>query len=268
MVDLAPLKRAVRHVEDVAQRTLSTVGLRQSDERIAAEAQDYWNSSNERHWANNSHWRTGSAFAVDPAGTDLWAEIGRRNLDQFERAARHAGFTGPWGRVLEWGCGGGANAVHFAPRADEFIGVDVSAASIEECGRQVRAVCDTPFRPVHIDAATPEKVVDEVGGCRVFVSYYVFELLPSPAYGVRLLRLARRLLEPGGLAVIQIKYSDHRWRTRSRGRGYRSGLAEMTTYRIEEFWQLAEDCGLRPLSVELVPRNEVDERYAYFALSG
>ena len=40
----------------------------------------------------------------------------------------------------------------------------------------------------------------------------------------------------------------------------------MTSYPIAAFWQLAADCGLRPVSVELVPRDELDERYAYFVL--
>lgn len=67
--------------------------------------------------------------------------------------------------------------------------------------------------------------------------------------------------------MIQIKYDEGRFWTRPRRRAYRSGLADMTTYPISEFWQLAVTCGLRPESVELVPKNELDERYAYFLLS-
>lgn len=46
--------------------------------------------------------------------------------------------------------------MHFAPRAKEFIGVDISADSLRECARQVDAVCDTPFRPVVVSVAEPE----------------------------------------------------------------------------------------------------------------
>lgn len=259
---LSTVKHGVRRAQDTAHRLLATAGLRQSEIKISSDAQAYWNSPETARWRSDSHWRTGAAFA----GTDLWSEIGRRHLTIFERATRTVGFQRNWGRVLEWGCGGGANAVHFAPRADEFIGVDVSAESLAECGREVAAVTDTPWRPVLIDVAEPEQALREVPGCDVWMSFYVFELVPSPEYGQRLLSIARRMLSSGGLALVQIKYSDGRWATRSRYRSYRSGLASMTTYRIEEFWVLAERSGLVPETVELVPRNELDERYAYFLL--
>lgn len=50
-------------------------------------------------------------------------------------------------------------------------------------------------------------------------------------------------------------------------RAYRTGLAEMTTYPIAAFWELAAACGLQPEAIQLVPKNELDERYAYFLLS-
>jgi cyclopropane fatty-acyl-phospholipid synthase-like methyltransferase len=181
---------------------------------------------------------------------------------------RMMGFERPWNRVLEWGCGGGANAVHLAPRAKEFIGVDVSADSLRECQRQVNSVCVTPFRPVLVTVAEPEQVLRHVDGpCDLFLCVYVFELIPTPEYGGRLLRIARELLASDGLALVQIKYDAGRWWTKSRRRAYRSGAAKMTTYPIDVFWELAVTCGLQPESVQLVPKNELDRRYAYFLLS-
>lgn len=128
-------------------------------------------------------------------------------------------------------------------------------------------VCDTPFRPVAIDVADPEAAVPQIGGgCDIFLSFYVFELIATPEYGERLLRIAHQVLAPGGLGLIQIKYDTGGWRTRSRRRSYRRRLAEMTTYRIDEFWKLAVRCGLTPKAVTLVPVNELDRRYAYFFL--
>lgn len=262
-MDSATARRAVRRGADVAQRMLATAGMRQSDARISADAQAYWRQPGDAEWQSNSHWRTGTAFA----GSDLWSEIGRRHLAMFERGTRTAEFTRPWGRVLDWGCGGGANAIHFAPRADEYIGVDISAETLTRCGLEVAAVSDTPWRPVLIDVTEPEQALQKVDGCDVWLCFYVFELIPSPEYGQRLLRIAHQQLAPGGLAFIQIKYSDGRRATRSRRRSYRSGLASMTTYRIDEFWELTQRCGFVPESVELVPRNELDERYAYFLLT-
>ncbi|MEU5264218.1 class I SAM-dependent methyltransferase [Amycolatopsis sp. NPDC021455] len=264
------LPDAVRHAKRVAveaeklfHRALTTVGARQPESRISADAQDYWRRPADATWRGNSHWRDAPVFG----GTDLWDRIGARHLELFDAGARMCGFERPWHRVLEWGCGGGANAVRFAPRAGEFIGVDISAETLQECAKQVGAVCDTPFRPIAIDVADPESAVPRVEGpCDVFLSFYVFELVPTPEYGERLLRIAHEVLAPGGLALIQIKYSDGRWRTRSRRRAYRRGLAEMTTYPIDEFWQLSRACGFAPKAVHLVPRDELDERYAYFFL--
>lgn len=256
-------KRVAVEVEKLFHRVLVAAGAQQSESRISADAQDYWHHPADGNWRGNSHWRDAPVFG----GTGLWDKIGAGHLELFDSGARMCGFERPWTRVLEWGCGGGANAVHFAPRAAEFVGVDISPETLVECEKQVAAVCDTPFRPIAIDVADPESAVPRVEGwCDVFLSFYVFELIPTPEYGERLLRIAHEVLAPGGLALIQVKYSDGRWRTRSRRRAYRRGLAEMTTYPIDEFWQIAQRCGFTPQAVHLVPRNELDERYAYFFL--
>ncbi|OLF15712.1 class I SAM-dependent methyltransferase [Actinophytocola xanthii] len=257
------VRQAGGQVEELLQRTLSRVGMSQPETTISADAQDYWSDAGGARWKANSHWRDASVFD----GSDLWSRIGRRHLEMFQRGARLTGFDRPWGRVVEWGCGGGANAVHFAEAATEFVGVDVSAESLEECGRQVAAHCDTPYRPVLVEVADPERAVDEIGPCDVFLCCYVFELLPTPEYGERLLRVAQRLLKPGGLALIQVKYHDGGFWTRSRRRAYRTGVAGMTSYGIAEFWELVTKSGLRPESVQLVPKDELDERYAYFVVS-
>jgi SAM-dependent methyltransferase len=256
-------KRVAVEAENLFHRLLASAGVRQSESRISADAQDYWQHPADATWHGNSHWRDAPVFG----GNDLWHKIGEEHLELFDAGARMCGFDRPWNRVLEWGCGGGANAVHFAPRAAEFIGVDIAAETLGECREQVAAVCDTLFRPIPIDVADPEAAVARIEGwCDVFLSFYVFELVPTPEYGERLLRIAHEVLAPGGLALIQIKYSDGRWRTRSRRRAYRRGLAEMTTYPIDEFWQIAQRCGFTPKAVHLVPRNALDERYAYFFL--
>jgi SAM-dependent methyltransferase len=241
---------------------LAAVGVQQSDRKLATDSQQYWTDADNDSWASYSHWESGDVFA----GKDLWAEIGRRHLTMFERGALVAGFDRPWGRVLEWGCGGGANAVHFAPYATEFVGVDVSQDSLRECARQVQATCDTPFKPLLIDVAEPETVLAQTPTCDVFLCCYVFELFPTPEYGERVLRIARQLLRPGGLALVQIKYDTGHWTTKPRRRAYRTAVADMTTYPIHTFWELTQKCEFEPQSVELVPRNELDERYAYFLL--
>ncbi|MFG1647171.1 class I SAM-dependent methyltransferase [Amycolatopsis sp. NPDC049252] len=264
---LTPLdqaKRIARHTEELVHRSLAAVGAKQSERRISADAQDYWRRDAGDRWRANSHWRDASAFREN----DLWPAIGREHLELFERGARMTGFTRPWDRIVDWGCGGGANAVAFAPRARQYVGVDISADTLGECERQVAGACGTPFTPVSIDVDAPEAALEQITEpCDVFLCFYVFELIPTPEYGERLLRIASRLLAPGGLALIQVKYDPGGWWTRPRRRAYRSGLAEMTTYPIAAFWELAERCGLKPETVQLVPRNALDWHYAYFLLS-
>jgi SAM-dependent methyltransferase len=254
---------AVR-VREYWLRVLVSLGFRQSESRISADSQRYWTRTDGKRWAADSHLRDAPVFD----GSDLWSRIGHEHLDLFERGARMVGFTRPWHRVVEWGCGGGANAVHFAPRAREFIGIDISKETLDECAKQVASLCDTPFRSVHIDVAHPERVTrSNVGQCDIFLCFYVFELIPTPEYGERILRIAHELLTPGSLALIQIKYDDGRLLTRPRRRSYVTALADMTTYSIPSFWQLAEKCGFVPEMVYLVPKNELDERYAYYFLT-
>jgi hypothetical protein len=156
--------------------------------------------------------------------------------------------------------------VCFAPWAGEFVGVDVATESLDECGAQVARVCDTPWTPVLADVARPEDAADAIGPCDLWLSFYVFELLPSREYGVRLLRIAHRMLRSEGLAVIQVKYTDGTWATRPRRWGYGSSVAGMTAYGIAEFWELAARVGFVPELVELRPQDELDRRYAYFTL--
>ena len=255
---------------DIVNRGLTSVGLVESETTLARDAQEYWRTPSGDRWKCNSHWRDSSVFAAG----DLWGEVGRRHLEMFDRLARvrsrpegHRTIS-EWGKILEWGCGGGANAVHFAARGSSFVGVEISQESLDECARQVARTSATPFQPILIDADDPEAALDELTEpCDLFTSFYVFELITSQEYGARLLRIAQQALADDGLAFIQIKYDTGSWRTRPRRRGYRSGLADMTTYRIDVFWTLAQQCGLQPEAVYLVPHNELDERYAYFLLS-
>ena len=41
----------------------------------------------------------------------------------------------------------------------------------------------------------------------------------------------------------------------------------MTSFPIHEFWELTQQWGFTPEAVRLVPRNQLDERYAYFFLT-
>jgi SAM-dependent methyltransferase len=252
--------RAKALVRDGIDHTLTRVGFSQSSERIAADSQAYWTSEQGSTWTSDSHWR-GSLPDND------WQDIGTQHWSLWQTFARAVGADGELKRIVDWGCGGGANAVAFAPHCAEYVGVDIVPANVRECEDQVAKACDTPFKGVVIDGTQPEIGARDIGKCDLFHCLYVFEALPTPEYGLRVLRIAADLLEPSGHAFVQIKYRTG-WRTASRRRSYRSStLPTMTSYRIDEFWNSAVKCGLRPELIHLVPRNAFDERYAYFLLS-
>jgi SAM-dependent methyltransferase len=241
------------------------VGSDQSQSNLISNSQSYWNGSSERSLEQNSHWRGVGIFADD----SRWLGLGLQHLRLYEEFARAVNLRRPLKRIVEWGCGGGVNAVQFGQLADEFCGIDISAASLEECARQMKAVGLSNFVPICIDAADPESALNHVlGPCELLISTYVFELLPTPEYGIRVLRIVHKLLAEGGIAIIQIKYSDGTWKTEPRGWDYAKNLAWNATYRIEQFWQAAQECGFLPRMVALVPQQPLvnDRNYAYFLL--
>ena len=249
-------RRQVGRARDVIDR----IGPARAEADVVADAEAYWREPTSPAWKGNSHWYDGIPENFGKVGADHLALL-RKLSGVLDRETS-------LGRVLEWGSGGGANAVAFGPEASEFIAVDVVAESLVECEARFRAACDTPFRSVVFDVARPEDVVAQLGAacCDVFLCVYVFELVPSPAYALRVLDAARELLAPGGTALIQVKYRD--WASRKPPkRNYARNVAAQTVFPIDKFWTAAGDHGLTPQAVYLVPRNELDRNYAYFLLT-
>ncbi|KQT94737.1 hypothetical protein ASG49_07925 [Marmoricola sp. Leaf446] len=246
-------------------RTVATWGPAQSPARRAADAASYWSRERDHHWRSNSHFRGSPAFADDQ---DLWRRVGTEHLEIVRTAARACGWTWSSPRVVDWGCGGGANAVAVAPHAGELVLVDLSARTLEECARQVAAVSEVPVVRVEVPVDHPEAALDRIGRCDLFLCFYVLELVPSAEHGARILQVAARALAPGGMAVVQFKYDDGTPAAAPFRRGYVRHLANMTTYAIPDFWQLAVDAGLGPRVLTLVPANDLDRRYGYLAMTG
>ena len=240
---------------------LGRIGGQRFRDRVAGQASQYWSTQQDELWESNSHWR-------DALGDTAFLEVGNEHVAIFDRFAKALGKPVDGGTVLEWGCGGGANAVAFAPRADRFIGADISEESLVECERQVRAVCSTPVQTRRIDLAEPERAVaDLTSTCSAFLCLYVIELTTGRDEVRRILDVAERVLQPGGMALVQMKYHTDDPRTRGRlGATYERNLSLTTTFSIDDFWELCDDCGLSPQFVTLVPQNRLDVRYAYYGL--
>ena len=241
------------------------IGFNTSEAKLIGESQTYWNDPSDGTLHQNSHWRGVGIFADDAR----WLALGYEHLRIYQEFARAVGLNGSPRHIVEWGCGGGMNAVHFGCLTEQFYGIDISPSTLKECEKQMRAAGLNNFIPVLIDAADPEAAAGQVRGpCELLISTYVFELLPTPEYGIRVLRVAHELLAPGGVAMIQIKYSEGDAKTRSRGWAYARNLAWNATYRIEGFWQTARSCGFTPRMITLLPEQPLvnDRNYAYFLL--
>ena len=181
------------------------------------QAQHYWNDGANQHLRQFSHHRGAGIFADETH----WRALGEGYLELSKEFSRLVELPRPR-RIVDWGCGGGAAAVVLAPGTEEYCGVDISAASLKECERQIALHGLKNFRPLLIDASDPESAVRQLGRgtCDLFFSAYVFELVPTPEYGLRLLKIASELLTTGGLAIIQIKYDDGDLITASRRWSY------------------------------------------------
>jgi len=144
------LEKAATSVHMLALRVSDRA--RQSEEQLARDNQRYWQDRSNKVFESFSHWRGKGSFEND----ELWLRLGRAHLELFEKAAAWSELRGPTERIVEWGCGGGMNAVQFAPRAREYYGVDISADSLDECAKQLAGVQADGFAPILIGAEHSE----------------------------------------------------------------------------------------------------------------
>ena len=239
----------IRHeIAQAARRfryfVLRTLGRGQKEDELIRDSVEYWNRG-ERFGVDvkdYSHWRGAGPWKDD----QRWMALGRPHRRLYDQLRSITATTAPARRIVEWGCGGGANAVHFISEAREFCGIEISQASLDECQRVLQEAGFEGFRGVLIDAETPEQAVQSAGqGFDFFLSTYVFELIPSRKYGERILHVAYQMLRPGGLALIQIRYDDGSERSTQKYLDYFRDCTRFTSYRVEEFWAIAGKSRIR-----------------------
>jgi cyclopropane fatty-acyl-phospholipid synthase-like methyltransferase len=228
---------------------------------LAATAQQYWSASaTENDKQDLSHWKGSGRWADE----ESWRRIGEDHFDIYRTLLRLADRQEPVRSMIEWGPGGGANAVRFAREIPRFYGVDISEPNLSQCRREVESTGYTGFVPVRIEAADPEDVLDRIGEkVDLFLCTAVYQHFPDKEHGVRITELAHELLADGGVALIQTRYDDGNPYYAPKTRDYWANAVVFTSYRIEEFWQVATDAGFHPLAVVLRPATN----YAFYLLS-
>jgi hypothetical protein len=260
----------VRHLGDRTRLlALRLAGRGQSEAELTQATVRYWNEGDKAgvdlkdysHWAGAGPWQD----------REKWLALGRVHFDMYEQLCLFTGTRRPIGSAVEWGSGGGANAIHFVQEVQTFCGIEIARASLDECGRVLAEAGFQGFQPVLISAENPEQALALAPGpFDLFLSTYVFELLPGRSYGERILRIAWQMLGPGGLALIQIRYDDGTPRSSQKNLDYFRNASRFTSYRVEEFWVLAQKLGFQPKYVTLVPQKVPGfsgDLYAYFAMS-
>jgi SAM-dependent methyltransferase len=213
------------------------------------EVEQLWSrSAEDERLQGHSHWRGVGAFADDRR----WLAIGERTCGYVDELLRevHGGLPATRGLdVLEWGPGGGSNLVALAPLASRFVGVDVSAPNLEECGRQAAAIGFDGFVPVHLGAAPPTVVPARVDTpVDVVLSTSVFQHLPSVAYGEQVLGVLRELSHPGTVGIIQVRY-EHRPDLRPATGRYEDDYLHGAVHPLADFWWSLDAAGFTPLRI-------------------
>jgi SAM-dependent methyltransferase len=103
--------------------------------------------------------------------------------------------------VLEYGCGNGAIAAAFAPRAGKYVGLDIDEAAVREGGMLLsQQGIDAELRAVPVTEIMGE-VASMRGEIDLFLCYAVLEHM-TIGERLELLDLARQVVRPNGAIVV------------------------------------------------------------------
>lgn len=222
--------------------------------RILNVISNFWNYDSKDFIKGFSHFKGYGKFKDEK----LWDQLGLENLARFE-ILKILSDTDVIKSMLEWGVGGGANAVKFSREIDDFYGVDISSASISECEIRIKTESQSTFNywlaQIHID--NPEEVYDFVPKVDFFLCTSVFQHFPNPEYGKRIAKLAYNMLKDDGIALIQIRYGEYKDYS-----NYVENASKFTLYPLPVFKDLITKIGFKFLSVTL----DIQTRYAYYYL--
>ena len=232
----------------------------EAEDKIANDAGEYWvGSQSSENKRDLSHWR-GRGRWTD----DKWREIGEHHFKLFEKLCSVSCIPKEnIQTILEWGPGGGSNAVRFSQHVSVFYGVDISQPNLHESARQLANTSFNGFKPILIAPGDPSACISKIN-CQLdfFLSTAVFQHFPSKNYGFKVLEIAHKLLKPGAVALVQIRYDNLKYRYRPKWRDYKYNAITFTSYKLDEFWKMCIETKFMPLFISLEP----EVNYAYYFL--
>ena len=108
----------------------------------------------------------------------------------YEQICLLTGTRRPLKSIVEWGAGGGANAIHFIDECEAYCGVEIAQASLDECGRVLGEAGFRGFQPVLISAENPEQALKLAPGpFEMFLSTIRLRVVAGRGYGERVREL-------------------------------------------------------------------------------
>ncbi len=232
----------------------------EKEDKISNDAKKYWSSSQENSTIQDlSHWRGSGRWCDD----ESWNKIGKKHFFMYKKLCDLTEMTGQIRSMIEWGPGGGANLIWFSKELNKIYGIDISSPNLDECERQLMENEYFGFNKVLIPANSPEDCVDLIKpDVDFFLSTAVYQHFPSKEYGIKVTKLAYKLLSNQSIALIQIRYDDGSNRFAPKTRDYYQNAVNFTSYKIEEFWNIANEIGFKPIAIYLKP----EVNYAYYFL--
>lgn len=109
-------------------------------------------------------------------------------------------------RILDFGCGVGRLAIPFARRASqEAVGVDIAPAMLDLCRQNAAEAGVT-----NLHAVQGDDTLSAVTGQFSLVNSYIVLQHIDPKRGMSLIQRLLALVEPGGIASLQLTYGKDR----------------------------------------------------------
>jgi ubiquinone/menaquinone biosynthesis C-methylase UbiE len=106
--------------------------------------------------------------------------------------------------ALEWGCGGGANAVELCKKFKKIFLVDISEQSIAACKERLESAGVSNFEFIHLSTLRDFEKLKNIRVDAIF-STAVFQHFPSKEYAREVLLEMSKILSSKGFIMIQVR---------------------------------------------------------------